>query len=230
MIKQYWGKVSGKIDDLSLRERALIFVAAAFMLVSLVNALLLDPPLAQQKVLAAQIVQQQEKMKEIQSQIEALQQTRRGDENSPMRQRLQHIKQELAASNDYIKKLHDRLVPAEKMPDLLEQVLRRSGNLQLVSLKTLPLTPLMEKDAGKNGAEGAAPAAAAEGGRQIFKHGVQITVRGSYLDMLNYLVALEHLPSQMFWGTAQMKVIQYPVAELTLTVYTLSLDKDWLLI
>lgn len=232
MIKQYWEKVSGKINDLSLRERALIFVAAAFMLVSLVNALLLDPPLAQQKVLSAQIVQQQEKMKEIQSQIEALQQVRRGDENSPMRQRLQRIKQELAASNDYIKKLHDRLVPAEKMPDLLEQVLRRSGNLQLVSLKTLPLTPLMEKDEGKNGAEGAyiAPAAAAEGGRKIFKHGVQITVRGSYLDMLNYLVALEHFPSQMFWGAAQMKVIQYPIAELTLTVYTLSLDKDWLLI
>jgi MSHA biogenesis protein MshJ len=59
---------------------------------------------------------------------------------------------------------------------------------------------------------------------------VEITVHGNYLDMLSYLVALEHLPSQMFWGKAQMNVIQYPVAELTLTVYTLSLDKTWLLI
>jgi len=232
MINQYWVRMRDKIDDLSLRERALIFAATAFILVSLVNALLLDPPLAQQKILSGQIVQQQEKMKEIQAQLEALMQAKRSDENSPIRQHLQHIKQELSESGIYIKGLHDRLVPAEKIPDLLEQVLKRGGSLQLVNLKTLPLTPLMEKDADKKDTGGAyaAPAAAAEGGRQIFKHGVQITVRGSYLDMLNYLVALEHFPSQMLWGMAQMKVVQYPVAELTLTVYTLSLDKTWLLI
>lgn len=232
MIKQYWEKANGKIDELSLRERVLIFSAVAFLLVSLVNAMLLGPLLAQQKILAGQVVQQQEKMKEIQSQVEALQQIRKRDENSPLRQRLLRIRKELAASNNYIQGLQGRLVPAEKMPDLLEQVLVRSGNLQLVSLRTLPLTPLLEKEAGNNDAGGAnaapAPAVVAEGGGQIFKHGVQITVRGSYLGMLNYLVALEHLPSRMLWGMARMKVIKYPEAELTLTVYTLSLDKVWM--
>jgi MSHA biogenesis protein MshJ len=32
----------------------------------------------------------------------------------------------------------------------------------------------------------------------------------------------------MFWGMAKMNVVQYPQAELTLTLYTLSLDKTWL--
>jgi len=36
------------------------------------------------------------------------------------------------------------------------------------------------------------------------------------------------LPTQMFWGMAKMNVVQYPQAELTLTLYTLSLDKTWL--
>lgn len=230
MIKQYWEKATGKIDELSLRERVLIFAAAAFLLVSLVNAMLLGPSLAQQKILAEQVVQQQEKMKEIQSQVEALQQIRRRDENSPMRQRLLHIKKEIEANNNYIQGLQGRLVPAEKMPDLLEQVLNRGSNLQLVSLRTLPLTPLLEKEAGNNqaGSAYAASAAAAEGGGQIFKHGVQITVRGSYFGMLNYLAALEHLPVRMLWGMARMRVIKYPEAELTLTVYTLSLDKVWM--
>jgi MSHA biogenesis protein MshJ len=57
---------------------------------------------------------------------------------------------------------------------------------------------------------------------------VKITVRGSYADLLQYLTALEKLPSQMFWGVAKMDVVQLPTAELSLTLYTLSLDKTWL--
>jgi MSHA biogenesis protein MshJ len=64
--------------------------------------------------------------------------------------------------------------------------------------------------------------------KQIFKHGVQMTVRGNYADLMQYLTALEKMPTQMFWGMAKLSVIQYPNAELTLTLYTLSLDKTWL--
>ena len=64
--------------------------------------------------------------------------------------------------------------------------------------------------------------------KQIYKHGVKITVRGSYANLLRYLSALEKLPTQMFWGVAKMDVIKHPKVELSLTLYTLSLDKTWL--
>ena len=48
--------------------------------------------------------------------------------------------------------------------------------------------------------------------------------------MLKYLEALEHLPAQMFWGRAKLDVTKYPSADLTLTLYTLSLGKTWLLV
>jgi MSHA biogenesis protein MshJ len=64
--------------------------------------------------------------------------------------------------------------------------------------------------------------------KQIYKHGVKITVRGSYADLLQYLTALEKLPTQMFWGVAKMDVVKHPTVELTLTLYTLSLEKTWL--
>jgi len=32
----------------------------------------------------------------------------------------------------------------------------------------------------------------------------------------------------MFWSMAKMNVVKYPEAELTLTLYTLSLDETWL--
>jgi MSHA biogenesis protein MshJ len=53
-------------------------------------------------------------------------------------------------------------------------------------------------------------------------------VRGSYLDMVDYMTALESLPTQLFWGKAQLEVEDYPSVRLTLTLYTLSLDEKWM--
>ncbi len=230
MMMQYWEKFVFKVDGMSLRERALIFAAVAFLLVSLINVLFLDPLLAQQKKLSAQVVQQQEKMKEIQAQIEALLQARRSDVHSPQRLRLGQVRQQLAQGNAYLQGRRDRLVQPEKMASLLQQVLNKNGQLQLVKLQTLPVAPLIEKAAQLEGAATAPEHAAAGLDQQVFKHGVQITVRGSYPELLRYLTALERLPVQMFWGMAKMNVVQYPTTELTLTLYTLSLGKIWLLV
>ena len=227
-MMEYWEKFVEKIDGMSLRERVLIFAAVAFVLVAAVQVLFLDPLLAEQKKLSAQVVQYQEKMKDIRAQMEASLQARRDVATSPLRQRLSQVKQQLTDGEAYLQSRRDRLVQPEKMADLLEQVLNKNGQLQLVNLQTLPATPLIEK-AAKPEVTGTTPAStAAELDKQVFKHGVQITVRGGYLDLLQYLTALEQLPTRMFWGMSRMNVVQYPTAELTLTLYTLSLGKTWL--
>lgn len=220
-MKRYWELARNKIDAMSLRERATTFLAAAFVLVASVDALLLDPLLAEQKTLSAQVVQQQEKMKELQAQMQGLWQARNDDERSPLRARLAQLKQQLQEQDGYLQSRHERLVEPGKMVNLLEQVLNKSGGLQLVELQTLPVSPLAEKK----------PSSGVElsvGQKQIFKHGIRITVRGGYLDMLRYLAELEKMPEQMFWGEVSMSVDKYPDAVLTLTLYTLSLDKTWL--
>ncbi|NRR31874.1 hypothetical protein HSX11_16995 [Oxalobacteraceae bacterium] len=62
----------------------------------------------------------------------------------------------------------------------------------------------------------------------LYCHGVELVLQGGYLDMIQYMDALEHLPGQLFWGKARMETEQYPSARLTLTLYTLSLDKNWI--
>lgn len=226
LLRQYWDKLAEKIDAMSLRERALIFAAMAFLLISLVNAVALDPLLAEQKRLSQRVVQQQEKMKELQAQLAALLQAKRDDENSPARQRIAQLRQQLAEGDAYLQDRRDKLVPPEKMASLLEQVLNRNSHLQLVALRTMPVTPLVESAVAKP--EGNAVAAGSSAERQVYKHGVEITVRGSYADLLQYLSSLEKLPTRMYWGKAKMNVVQHPTVELTLTLYTLSLDKTWI--
>lgn len=228
-MRRYWELARTRIDDMSLRERAMIFVAAGFVVIALINVLLLDPLLAKQKVLSAQVIQQQEKMKELQGTIESLLQAKRDDELSPLRMRSAQLKQQLQELDSYLQNRRSRLVEPDKMADLLKQVLGKNGGLQLVELKTLPVSLLIEKSPVANGT-GQPVAAETQSGtqRQIFKHGVQISVRGGYLELLRYVSALERMPAQMFWGEVSLNVEQYPYSVLTLTLYTLSLDKTWL--
>ena len=233
-MKRYWEQLRTVIDDMSLRERAMIFVAAAFVVIAMMEVILLDPLLARQKILSAQVVQQQEKMKELQVQMQNLLQARRDDEHSPLRDRLAQLKQQLLEQDSYLQSRRDRLVEPKKMADLLRQVLDKNGRLQLVELKTLPVSLLIEKPQAADIRSQAVAAQSPDGKsqtdsqKQIYKHGVSITVRGDYLDLMRYVTALEKMPAQMFWGEASLSVEKYPDAVLTLTVYTLSLDKTWL--
>lgn len=85
-MKEKLAQAIAKVDGMSLRERAMIFAAAAFAVVSLINTFFLDPLLAQQKRLSSQVVQQQERMKETQAQLAALLQAKQADEHAPQRE------------------------------------------------------------------------------------------------------------------------------------------------
>lgn len=222
MIQEKIDQFVAKVDGMTLRERAMIFAAAAFALVSLINTFFLDPLLAKQKSLSSQVTQQQERMKETQAQLTALLQAKQADEHAPQRERIRQLREQIAEGDAYLKATQDKLVPPEKMAALLEQVLAKNASLQLVALDTLPVTLFIEPST----ADVANKVVVQE--KQIFKHGVKMTVRGNYADLMQYLAALEKMPTQMFWGMAKLSVVQYPNAELTLTLYTLSLDKTWL--
>lgn len=221
-MKHYWIEAAAKLDRLSLRERVLIFAAVTFLLVSLLNMLLLAPLLAKQQAMSVQIAVQQNKMSASQAGIQSLLQLQREDEHSPLRNRIAELKAKIQEQNDYLQSRRERLVEPRQMAGLLEQVLKNNDKLQLVELKTLPLSLLVEAVA-----DGKAPTAVNDT-PQLYKHGVQITVRGNYLELMRYLAELERLPAQMFWGEISLKVAHHPDALLTLTVYTLSLDKTWL--
>lgn len=219
-MRPYWDSARNRIDAMSLRERAMFFCIAALLLIFAINALLLDPLIVRQKAISAKLAQQQQETVALQAAIQTILQSRRDDEHSPMRERIAALKVQLQESDSFLQSRRDRLVEPGKMAELLEQVLKNNDKLQLVELKTLPLSLLVEpKKDGKTPVNSA---------QQIYKHGVQITVRGGYLELLRYLNALEKMPTQMFWGEVSLSVEKHPDVVMTLTVYTLSLDKIWL--
>jgi MSHA biogenesis protein MshJ len=223
-MKQQWQRLAVKIDAMSLRERAAIFAMAALIVVTLVNTLMLDPLLARQKALSQRVVAEQGSIADMQMQIQALVEAHGADPDAANRLHLAGLQQQRTQLAEQLQILQKGLVPPEKMPELLQDILKRQGRLQLVALNTLPVTGLAAEKVKVEGQQEIATSAQ----KQVYMHGVEITVQGSYADLLGYLTQLEHLPWQMFWGKVSLEVKDHPLATLTLTLYTLSLDKTWL--
>lgn len=62
----------------------------------------------------------------------------------------------------------------------------------------------------------------------VYRHGVEITLQGGYADMVAYMEQLDALPVRLIWGKARLDAREHRQARLTLTLFTLSLDKDWM--
>jgi MSHA biogenesis protein MshJ len=95
-----------------------------------------------------------------------------------------------------------------------------------MDVRTLPATPFV----GPHERDGAAPREAAESEAGIYKHGLEITLEGSYPDLLAYAAQLEGLPARVLWNRTRIDATAYPRVTMTLTLYTLSLERTWLTI
>ena len=109
---------------------------------------------------------------------------------------------------------------------MLESMIAKNPKLQLLSLRNLPGAGLSPgAGAPTDAAQGRAKLS---GAREVFRHTVEISVKGSYFDLLDYIAALERMPQRVFWEGFELSVAQYPQSVLKLTIYTLSPEKSWL--
>jgi MSHA biogenesis protein MshJ len=235
-MKARWAGIAARIDALTQRERVLVFAGALAVLATLGQAAVLAPLQHRQDLLKNRIAAQRATLVETQDAIGRKIAQAQLDPDQVLRDRLSTLRADSERMDGSLRAMQSGLVAPERIAPLLETILRANGRLKLVSMQTLPVSSLSEM--GRDGAEaakpdatqGARPAAkpAADSAGLLFRHGVELTVRGSYLDMVDYMAALEALPTQLFWGKAQLQVEQYPSVRLTLTLYTLSLDAKWM--
>jgi MSHA biogenesis protein MshJ len=227
-VNKWWQEYLQKFDQLTLRERVMVFSATAIVIVYVIYAAAIEPAQRRQQQLATQMQNQREATAALKTQREKL-----GSATAPdtaLAARREALARRIEEADATLRALHKGLVPAQRMNELLQEMLRADAGLQLVSLRTLETVPLLP-DAPK----AAPPAAAAKttpnrafAEANVYKHGVEITLRGGYEQLYDYLARLERSPWSMFWSRARLTTETHPRLTLTLTVYTLSLDKAWL--
>lgn len=230
-MKERLQRLATRIDALTLRERVLLFAAIAAAYVFLMHFFGLGPMFAKQDLLRTQIVQQQNNLEGIDNEISDKVRAFQADPDAATREKIASVRAQTEALAVSLRAMQNGLVPPERMAPLVESILRANGRLQLVAMRTLPVEPVMggaKPDAAAPSTAAAAATPAARPAALLYRHGVEVTVRGNYLDMIGYMAALESMPTQLFWGGARLEAETWPASRLTLTLYTLSLDAKWM--
>jgi MSHA biogenesis protein MshJ len=221
-MRRAWLALVKRLDALAQRERVAVFAAAALAIVAGVYVAGVEPALQRMRLLHARGADQARMLAAAQAQQRELTQTLAQDPDRALRERIDRVQQEVLAIDARLSGLQRTLVSPERMPGVLRELMSGQRGVQLVSLRNLAPSPLVP---GAQAAHRSPPEGGA--GRNVYRHGVEIVVKGSYLDLLAYVARLERQPWQVFWGKAELSA-DYPTVMVSLTLYTLSLDKAWL--
>ena len=78
------------------------------------------------------------------------------------------------------------------------------------------------------GAKGTESEADVENDINLYRHGLMLSVQGSYFDIQNYLAKIEGLKWQFYWKRFNYVVADYPNALVEVELYTLSTSKAFI--
>lgn len=236
-VRQRWTLLLARIDAMSLRERAMVLGAVLVLVGFVGDTVLLAPQRATLALTQREAARQRGELATVERQMAELKTQLAADPNEVPRLRLQQLNAELSRLNSQFSQLEKSLVPPDQMAPLLEQVLRRTGGVSVAQVQTLVPQALPEREAAEKtagpatasaGVAASAPAGGEAGQPALYRHGVELTLRGSYADLLQYVSNVERLPVRVYFGRAMLDAAKYPDVELRLTVYTLGIDKSWL--
>jgi MSHA biogenesis protein MshJ len=198
-----------KYEALSLRERAMVVLALLALVIALWDTYLMDPLRRARVGLEAELAS-----------ASSYGVTATSADVSDPRQvsikRAGELQTQLATLDSQLKSSARGFVSADRMIEVLHDVLDRQGRLDLVSIRNLPVTSLVPPVEA-----GAAP-------QPPYVHSIELVVDGQYSDVLDYLGQLEALPWKFRWTSLDLSTAGYPRNRVRIELSTLSLDSTWL--
>jgi MSHA biogenesis protein MshJ len=218
-------RLTRRFDARPARERLVMLLALAALAFWLADRVWITPSQQRAREAAAQLGSARQELAQLQGDLTRLKLLSEEQQRS-LQAEISVTRSRVDGGAAALRAHEDTLVGADRMVELLEQMLPRHGRLKVRELKSLGRTDLL---AAPGAAPAATPASApAAGGMSVYRHGVELTLEGSYADLMEYLQALEKMPRRVLWGGMSLKVEQHPKVVLTLRLYTLSLDRGWL--
>jgi len=202
-MKRYWATIAARIDEMTLRQRAMLFATISLVAIALVHVTLIEPVLARQKQLIDRVNRDQSQLGAVRAQIESLVKEHESGREDPEQAAVRDLEQRLAAAEKALAERKLGFVAPTRLPALLKDILGPGQAVRMESLRVVP-------------------GAQVQGSAGLYRHGVELTLKGSYFDLVQYLGALEKLPARLLWGRTALQVEKYPEVRLTVQVGTLS--------
>ncbi|MDH5338674.1 MAG: hypothetical protein OEW22_02765 [Rubrivivax sp.] len=183
-IRELWEPQARRIDALSLRERAIMFLSLSVAMAAVADAFVLSPQVARHRELAAQAHARAAELTALQAQLAAGADTA----DTPQRrlqQQLATLQTQRRTVDEAIDKQLAGAAEGPGLPELLAQVLRRHAKLALLKLESTAASPRAADDA----LAGLPP-----------QRGVDLQIAGRHADLVAYLTEIEQRLPGLRWS------------------------------
>jgi MSHA biogenesis protein MshJ len=208
-----FAKWSAYLEARTPRERLLLLITVLVAIFLLGYLVWLGPELDRRTDLQEQQRKLSQQTAQLQAQIEQLGSALNKDPDLVNRQRLSQARQQSGELDARMRRLQDRMIAPDLMPEVLNEMLR---DLPLKLVKLQKKAPEIELDLETAGVP------------RLYRHSMRLELEGSFHDTLDYLEKLERLPWRLSWKGIDIQMLRYPTARIVLDLYTLSFEEDWL--
>lgn len=214
-MNSQWKLYSARFNELSLRERVLMLGGIIALILFVWWIYYSAPLLDKLRLKDEQTLAVEQEVKGMLGSIQAIRQRMREGVHKASLEQLEHLKQELIRVEVELEKSTVELVAPEEMFRLMRQMLFAESKLKLTALKRNAVVPVFQNDE--------------QDARQpnIYRHMMDISFEGRYMDILGYIRRLEALEWKLLWDAIELSTQQYPVIRVDIRISTLSDDKHW---
>lgn len=195
-----WERQAKRIDALSLRERAFLFLCVVAVLVLLFDTLVLQPQAARAKQRSDAQAQQAAEISKLREQFISASGSSANTPAMQLQTQLQAARNERHRLEEELRRV-SAINPGEGLSALLQRVLAQQPGLVLERLTLLEDTPVSLSSAASAPTAGAPPPPSLPG---MSWQGVQLQVQGSYRDTQRYVQALERELPTLRWGEMRL--------------------------
>lgn len=202
------------------RERILMVVALLCIVGATLDSILLSPLRATRISVQKEASAVRLQLSELEEKV--LEQSREGD--AQFAQRSAALKARREHADRVIRDAQVDLISPQDMREQLSAILLRFPQLKVISVTSLPPTPLGDA-MGVIGVASGAAAAVAPG---VYQHGLEVQVEGRYFDLIAYLEALEKTPRRVYWRELDMAVNEKGIPVTRIALFTLSKEAVWM--
>ena len=252
-MNEKWQKWARAYSRRKIREKWVIAGAAVVVAAWLTFFFGLQPVMKREALTQDSLAHEQDDLSKLQQSYADQEKVFRGDPTAAEAARIAQLQKDLVDVENVLDSVDETQIPPEQMSHMVEDVLRRYGEVKLVSMQTLPVLEIRahgkKGGAADKGGEASAPAVTLAPGMQIhplasgasavaalpskraaviYRHGLRVTMEGKYLDLLSYVKAMEGLKWRMYWGNARLEAKEEPMSVLTIDMYTISRNEEWM--
>ncbi len=208
-----------KFDHLATREQKLLMIAVPLSIVLLVFFGVVEADIKSGSKLKANAsnVETQLKMSQ-ETNIQLLAQLNE-DPNLTIKEQIKGLKQRLERLNTEFSSEMALLVSPQAMPIMLEALLSKANNLDLIEMASKPPSILKIPQRDQNSSENEQP---------IYKHTLFLKLEGDFFATQKFLSEAEQIGWKIYWQDMNYQVIEHPKASIELSLFTLSTSEAFI--